>query len=124
MIMITITITTNVIILNLESEGWQILFNCWNREDQQPQGVERFGKMKTRQSSEKIYLMIRRMKVKKDDKENEKRKIDVDDQTLTQGIGQIWVKWVRSSSASPTLSATWNTFACKRISIIIIKRSA
>ena len=40
MIMIAITITTNVTILNVESEGWQILLNCWNREDQQPQGVE------------------------------------------------------------------------------------
>ena len=48
MIMITITITTKVIILNLESEGWQILFNCWKREDQQPQGVEQFMTMKTR----------------------------------------------------------------------------
>ena len=65
--------------------------------------------------------MIRRMKMKKRrKKKNVKRKVDDDDQALTQGIGQIWVKWVRSSSSSPTLSATWNTFACKKISIIII----
>jgi len=34
---------------------------------------------------------------------------------------KIWVKWVRSNSASPTLSATWNTFAYSCCAKVILE---